>query len=35
MGGLEEAGECELCENAVEGIIRGADSSEPPEMGDC
>ncbi len=35
MGGLEEAEECELCENPVEEITRGGGNSECPGMGDC
>jgi hypothetical protein len=35
MEGVEEAGECELCENPVEGIIRDGDNSEVPEMEVC
>jgi hypothetical protein len=35
MEGVEEAEECELCENPVDGIIRGADNSEDPEMEVC
>jgi hypothetical protein len=36
MEGVEEAeGECEVCENPVEGIIRGGDNSEDPETEVC
>ena len=34
IGELEEAEECEPCENSVEESINGGDSSECPEMGD-
>jgi len=35
MEGVEEAEECELCENPVRGIIAGGDNSELPEMDVC
>jgi len=35
MEGVEEAEECELCENPVEGIIRGDDNSEVPGVEIC
>lgn len=35
MEGVEEAEECELCENPVGGIIKGGDNSEVPEMEVC
>lgn len=35
MEGVEEAEECELCGNPVEGMIRDGDKSEDPEMEVC
>ena len=35
MEGVEEAEECDVCEKPVEGIIRGGDDSEVPEMEVC